>query len=446
MLDLPGFYWDPERNRYFPLSSTRPYPPYNSHEDPEERSRRRRRNRRSLWHSYQGLRASCDGSQRTRFTEDIRSSHYACTSRFKSTWIPTSGRIRTFCTTSIDGTHRRYLGDDQGWIYACTAPDVEEQDMVMDLWLPELSLHPASEITSICISGTKCIATCLGPSARISVQDLNVTGRTSLLGLKDIHDIWTAHLDGDSLVIGADKRAVYLQDLDASSTRLKYLDTQSDIFAAFHRQNLVYTGARNGSITRFDLRLKTYGQKLYDDRFNNCARSSVLHLGIVNEYQLLASHLDGNLVLFDLRFPRPQSTPLTRFHGHVNKYSRKLGIAVDPYEQFVFAAGEDRRIRGWSLWSGDPIEPSVVGVDGERDAATNNNATFPGVVPLAGVPAGHYTEDPSRRLQNPFTAVFPYAIQAMQVTVEKRGLCLWAAGDEELYRYHLGQRDDTDEG
>ncbi|KAF8625971.1 hypothetical protein AX17_006696 [Amanita inopinata Kibby_2008] len=299
-LDLPGFYWDAEKNRYFPLSSkpahansseTQQNPTLSSSDSPLTLKRRRES---STWRSFQSLRHSVDGAHRSREAEAILSSHYACTSRYKHTWIPTSGRIRAFCTTSFNGTHRRFIGDDQGWLYACMAPEVEEQDMIMDLWLPELILHPASEITAICISGSKCIATCLGPSARISVQDLNVIGRTSLLGLKGIHDIWCAHLDGNSLVVGADKRAVYIQDLDASM-HLKYLDTQSDVFAVFHHENLVHTGARNGSITRFDMRLKTYGQKLFDERFLNRPRSSVLHLSIVNEFGLLSSHMNGDV-------------------------------------------------------------------------------------------------------------------------------------------------------
>ncbi|KAF8677818.1 hypothetical protein AX14_004782 [Amanita brunnescens Koide BX004] len=350
----------------------------------------------------------------TRFS-GLLSSLYAHTSRFKHTWIPTSGRIRAFCTTNYNGSHRRYLGDDQGWLYACTVPDIEEQDMITETYVPELILQPASEVTSICISGTKCIATCLGPSARISVQDLNVIGRTSLLGLKGVHDIWSAHLDTTSLVIGADKRAVYLHDLD--STHLTYLDTQSDVFSVYHRQNLAYTGARNGSITRFDLRLMTFGQKLFDERFGWGPRSTVLHLEVVKEYQLVTSHMNGDLATYDLRFTRP-SVPLVSYAGHVNTYNRKLGIAIDPDERFLFAAGVDRRIRGWSLSTGAPIQPPAF-----EDEDTDTIAS----------------PDDTHKLSNPFQSVFSHPVQAMQVTQERRGLCLWAASDEDLYRYHLGQ-------
>ncbi|KAF8349537.1 hypothetical protein F5887DRAFT_500120 [Amanita rubescens] len=422
--DLPGFYWDSLKNRYFPISS-RPavlpeQPVHIDSAEPHTPPTNEKQKCRDAWALFQVQRQSHDVNQRDRMAKEILSSHYASTSLFKHTWIPTSGRIRAFCTTNYNGFHRRYLGDDQGWLYACMTPDIEEQDIVTESWLPELILHPASEITSICISGTKCVATCLGPSARISVQDLNVIG-TSLLGLKGVHDIWCAHLDGSSLAIGADKRAIFLQDLD-SSAQFKYLETQSDVFSVYHRHNLVYTGARNGSITRFDQRLKTYGQKLYDNRFGSGARSTVLHLEVVRDYQLLTSHMDGNLASYDLRFTR-HSSPLVRYAGHVNTHHRKLGIAVDPHEQFLFAAGVDRRIRSWSLSTGAQIQPPAF------DAVPESMDTV-------------LTPDDAHRLGNPFKGVFSHPVQAMQVTEERRGLCLWAASDEDLYQYHLGQQGD----
>lgn len=49
----------------------------------------------------------------------------------------------------------------------------------------------------------------------------------------------------------------------------------------------------------------------------------------------------------------------------------------------------------------------------------------------------HFAEDVSR---NPFKAVFPGVITAMQVTEESEGMCLWAGTHQTLYRYFLGQR------
>jgi len=170
------------------------------------------------------------------------------------------------------------------------------------------------------------------------------------------------------------------------------------------------------------VRLKAYGQKLYDERFGQGARSTVLHLDLVNEHQLLTSQMNGELALYDLRFPC-NSEPLIRYRGHVNTSSRKLGIAIDPYEQFLFAAGEDCRVRGWSLNSGTPVEPPPM----DEDALSASSSSL---------------DDPDGPMSNPFRAIFSSPVAAMQLTRERKGICLWAASDEDLYRYHLGQQDD----
>jgi WD repeat-containing protein 21A len=64
-------------------------------------------------------------------------------------------------------------------------------------------------------------------------------------------------------------------------------------------QSLVYTGTRNGSIERFDMRMPTdRSQKLFDDRFKCVPRSSVLHLSVIRDRELLISHLNGDVGFF----------------------------------------------------------------------------------------------------------------------------------------------------
>lgn len=77
---------------------------------------------------------------------------------------------------------------------------------------------------------------------------------------------------------------------------------------------------------------------------------------------------------------------------------------MDPHEEFLFAAGHDNRIRGWSLLTGEPL-------------STDSNPAFD-------------TE-----------SVHP--ICALEVTEEPglAGLTLWAAVDRDLYQFHLGQVD-----
>lgn len=54
--------------------------------------------------------------------------------------------------------------------------------------------------------------------------------RTTLLTLNRVHDIWTSHLWDRTLVLGANKQAVLLRDVEASSP-VEPLHTNSDVFA-----------------------------------------------------------------------------------------------------------------------------------------------------------------------------------------------------------------------
>ena len=111
------------------------------------------------------------------------------------------------------------------------------------------------------------------------------------------------------------------------------------------------------------------------------------------------------LMAFDLRFIR-EGSPLVQYSGHHNTYTQRLGIALDPTHDILFAAGEDRRIRAWSVHTGRPLVSSLSHGDTE----------------------------------GPFTRVFPGVMETMQVTSEREGLCLWAGCNKTLYQIYLGQR------
>lgn len=87
---------------------------------------------------------------------------------------------------------------------------------------------------------------------------------------------------------------------------------------------------------------------------------------------------------------------------------RPQALTVDPSENFLFAAGQDKCIRAWSLQTGEGLIPPSAPKRGSGD--------------------------------NPFSTVFSQPIAAMQVTEERNELLLWAASDKDLYRYHLGQQ------
>lgn len=97
-------------------------------------------------------------------------------------------------------------------------------------------------------------------------------------------------------------------------------------------------------------------------------------------------------------------TKTVRLHVRFNSpcsYDITQPIAVDPHEQFLFAAGQDRRIRLWSLRTGGP--------------------------PLVS---------PASVFQKPFED----PVRALQVVEEQEGvLGLWATSGAALHKFNLGQ-------
>ncbi|KAK0201956.1 hypothetical protein DFS33DRAFT_1386246 [Desarmillaria ectypa] len=396
-LQLNGFYWDEERKRYFPNSSkpridTRPKEPIRTSTTTTASQTFTSRNRRkvSQWDLTNALRRSSSHAENSRVQHELLSSNIASSSRIMSSRPPVVGKITAFCSTDLNGQPRRFLGDDRGFLYSCDLYDLE--------WAPQFNLHPSSQISSICSSGEFCItqltpAKCyllwyIFKNSRTKLADAHEPRRTTLLTLNRVHDIWTSHLQDRTLLLGANKTAVLLHDVEASSP-VELLHTNSDVFAIEQKDNLIYTGTRGGSILVFDKRTtdrKSHGQKIFERR----VRSSVVHLCCFHETKML-------LCALDLRYPTARE-PIMEFRGHVNTLSRTLGTAIDLCEDFLYAAGDDGRIRGWSLRTGG-------------DAFWN----MPG--PGSAEP-----------------------IVAMQVTEEKRdGICLWAAGGRVLGRYYLGQ-------
>ena len=81
------------------------------------------------------------------------------------------------------------------------------------------------------------------------------------------------------------------------------------------------------------------------------------------------------------------------------------GFAVDEDEDFLFASGQDSRIRGWSLRTGLPISRPT---SSATDVKTN-----------------------------PFLTTFPSPVTSLELTQDRS---LWAACDRDIYQFHLGQQ------
>lgn len=419
--ELPGLYWDEEKQRYFPLASSRRpqavgpstlHPPTTGKPQSlaapqatgESHNLKRHRNR-SLLRAREDARFSFRTAHKNKLMHQISCFQVAQTSHVASSSILSLTRcaITAFQAVSYNNNVHSFAGDTGGWFYSSV---IGRDEPVTGYhtshgWRPEFSL--SSEISSICISGSRCIATSFGPESKILHFPLDLNSediRVARVNNRSVRDIWTADFQGSRLVLGTNDQAVVIDDA-ADRATVRFMKTGSDVFAVAQDDNIIYTGSRAGIVQRFDSRIaSTKGDRILSDP-RTTQHNSVTNLKIFYDWQLLTSNIDGSLAMFDLRFPGNR-TPVISFTGNINTYTTKTPIAVDPHEQFLFAAGQDRRIRLWSLRTGG--------------------------APLVS---------PASVFQKPFED----PIRALQVVEEQEGvLGLWATSGAALYKYNLGQR------
>ncbi|KAH0832092.1 hypothetical protein J3R83DRAFT_13001 [Lanmaoa asiatica] len=431
-------YWDHERQRYFPLPSRQAHPgatcssqqkqPDLTQSIPAQGSIAIKR-RRGLLTPYQALsdiRSVLRTVHKDALIHQIQSSQILLTDKATRSIIPPEGLLSAFQTVCHDGRVWSFVGDTLGWFYSSVVDKDHEEMDTIDGWQRQFHLSseaPLLQISSIGVSGTTCVATSFGPECRILYVplDSSVEGiHTTRIDGRIVHDVWTADLQGSRLVLGnwsfvlrtisltsesgANKQAVVIEDIEVCAS-LQRLPTHSDVLALAQRRNILYTGLRNGRILQFDTRVQRSNVYPLFDSVSQCT-SSITGLKHLHDYQLLVSFIDGGISTFDLRFPI--RTPLLTFTGNFNTYTVRLPLATDPYEKFLFAAGQDNRIRLWSL--------------------------------ITGGPTLHPDPGTSSINQTVFQRPFEHHVAALQVVEEREGMCLWAASGTELCKYNLGHR------
>ncbi|KAI0004549.1 hypothetical protein BJV74DRAFT_881139 [Russula compacta] len=318
--ELPGFYFDAEKNRYFPSSSRKDekscppeprspatHPPTSdaassSSSTPVPQTRRRSS---GAWHAL----------QRQMMTAQLEAS-----TAYQAIPIPvfTGQTVTAFSAGNYDGHVWSVAGDSYGILHT-------------------FDPSPCGNLLSI-------PSHVLQHSWTRGYRLESPVTRTFLPLAVPPENSWE--------VPGVRQRALLIQDIESlSDTRC--LETQSDVFALHQEECLVYTGSRNGFIRRFDTRTRAPGQTLLGEAFAKHS-NSITYLNIIKDCQLLVSTIRGAIEIFDIRFPH-EARPLLALVGNVNSYQPNLPHAVTPSQDYFFAAGLDNFIRGWSLVTGEPL-------------------------------------------------------------------------------------------
>ncbi|RPD62642.1 hypothetical protein L226DRAFT_326476 [Lentinus tigrinus ALCF2SS1-7] len=431
--DLPGFYWDEEKKRYFPESSrpagSTPKPALPD-AAPQQQSRRRRRSPRrtssespppkrphagevtqssNAWRSLGALRGSTSSVHRRRCVHELEMECLAQgVSKVENIPISFDGPITALCT-KVTGNHNKQLlvGDMTGWLYS-----LDPEDPVAAM--REFGLR--SQITSITRSGSVCMVTSLGSPARLLATRDDAIG---LWVLREIppalcSDVWCGQVWGRRATVGGRKGLICFPDVERDSY-LRLHSTSDVLSLCLQDENITYMGMRNGMISRWDSRqasgktdtivnMSEAGDEIGPGVGRGAA--SVDHLRIVHGYELLVRTMRGDLETHDLRFLRNQ-TPFMQLKGHVPSYESILGIAVDPGEKFVFAGGGDSHLRIWSLRTGQLLPTNE----------TNLAVTLDGTIARPAQP-----------------------IRAMEIVEDDSKVQLWMACSNTLSKVDLGPR------
>ncbi|KAL4245699.1 CUL4-DDB1 E3 ligase complex substrate receptor [Abortiporus biennis] len=477
--DLPGLYWDETKQRYFPLSS-RPasqstqHTPHSSTSTREEQPRKKRQkitdsseesdfistaiHQGTLWYSLERLKTSSRYTDRSRIVHQYECQNIISSSRGISFDVDTAtyNEISSFAVmTEPDGSYSSIIGDQSGWLYTLNTntPNISTRQMYL-----------GSDVASVGLNSQVRIAVPFGPSFEVAVQPLSATelGVWHILRIMDksCHDIRSSNLLGTSLVLGAANRAILLPDV-VHTAKFQFLPTGSDVLTVHQLPRLIYTGSRNGSIKCFDKRLSAQavmkGQDILCGKYLN-SNSSITHLNVINDWELLVATTRGDLEMFDLRYASTKSDPVMSFEGHQNSYKLKLGLAISPCNSILFAANDDRTLCAWSLRTGSRLLSPLP----HNTPSVSATTTF----------ESSSSRDPPPHLPRLFEEQFPADILGLQVTesyqcsgtesgsgngdIRERwrggidetddlngkggGMCLWMASGFKMYRYWLGQR------
>lgn len=131
----------------------------------------------------------------------------------------------------------------------------------------------------------------------------------------------------------------------------------------------LFVGLRNGTIVEYDTGsfLREHkeseagveagapsaqrGKKLKPKRSSRqhhtaLGMGAVTHIKSLSHEEMVVAYSSGELYLVH---PRALSEPLVRYHGHVNSWSLDLPMTIDAEHRLLAVAGQDRKVRIWSL-------------------------------------------------------------------------------------------------
>ncbi|KAF9364386.1 DDB1 and CUL4 associated factor 4-like 2 [Mortierella sp. NVP85] len=188
-------------------------------------------------------------------------------------------------------------------------------------------------------------------------------------------NIWSCDIDSDKIAIGGDRRVVLLREWETGRNSKRSLWTGSDVFSVHidppERRNIVYAGCRNGDIRIFDLNQPTPHTGSEEDtrkRMNSIHRgighklSPAICMKRLSGHNLITAAMNGEILMWDTRFVGGYSSssstakPVLDIREPLHNYFAKASFDINTDETLMAAGNGDKMLSLWSLSTGDRIQ------------------------------------------------------------------------------------------
>lgn len=214
---------------------------------------------------------------------------------------------------------------------------------VTDLcWAPVSSSEKRVLYTTMCHMGqheSLALIKNLNPEDTSTSEDYNLGKRAT----------WTCAWNRERCQFGVGSEKCVLVLGVQRRTMWEYNTNKSDpLCLAFshHTGNSLHVGTRRGQILTFDMRSRsTYPVWSLQHSSSVCSVQE-----LENENLLLAADFSGKICLWDTR----KRNVVVQYHGNINQYTR-LPVHVDEMQKIIYTVGEDGYTRFWSLDQGKQI-------------------------------------------------------------------------------------------
>lgn len=363
--DLPGFYYDPDKNRYFPIKG--PIPGSTHRPKPAPPSQ----NSVSLPTQVPSKPKKRDKISKLLQCRELCGSIIDFRDR--------KGGFQEECKKKLASKPRiwRYQGlekdADCSLALIPITIETEEGQFAADALITggmngSLSLFDVGDVGRHTSHGHKTAAEFVWPE------------RDDPSSYETLKDIWK--FNGATLIMpSSTNRGATLVDLE-SGVSSTLCSSKSDVLSVqfIHSGNVALCGLRYGAIVTVDVRQpqrqlarhrilhpsidstrpaqKTTKPFVLKGNIQpSCTvymPSSICCLASLQMYDqyFLASSMDGSIKLYDHRLTK--RGPVQSYEGHVNSHSH-IQLATDASERFLMSGGEDGKVRIWSIRSGEML-------------------------------------------------------------------------------------------